>query len=326
MEPLVFEPYLRPLVWGGRKLGEQFGKQLPPDGTFGESWELSVHPHHVSLVAEGPLQGKSLAELCAERPRELFGAPTNAARPFPLLVKLLDARELLSVQVHPSDALAPRLAGEPLGKTEAWVILDVSPGGRVYAGLRPGVTRQDLERHLEAGTVDQCLHELLPRPGDCLFYPAGTVHAVGGGVMIAEVQQSSDATLRLFDWNRLGADGKPRPLHVRQALEAIDWSIGPVRPVEGTPLPGLPDGVKGERLVRCPYFHLDRFSLQGSLASPHGGRLSIWMVLDGRAELGTEAGYQRMFQRGETVLVPAACQGANWNSTAKATLLTACLP
>src|SRR5262245_26444494 len=177
MEPLIFEPYLRPMVWGGRRLATALGKSLPTEGTYGESWELSGHPQHVSRVADGPLRGMSLAELCTTHTAELFGKTKSAAR-FPLLIKLLDCHDWLSVQVHPNDELAAQLVPGESGKTEAWVIIEAGPTARIYAGLRPGTTRADVERHLAAGTVDQCLHSFTPRAGDCVFLPAGTVHAV----------------------------------------------------------------------------------------------------------------------------------------------------
>lgn len=307
MQPLVFTPFLRPMPWGGRQLGDALGKPLPPEGTWGESWEISAHPMHVSRVADGPLVGRALTDL-------LPG--------FPLLVKYLDATDWLSVQVHPDDDKAMSLSGEPLGKTEAWVVLGVEPGGRVFAGFKPGVDRARFEQALAEKRAAECLHAFTPRVGDCLFYPAGTVHAVGGGVLLAEVQQSSDATLRLYDWDRVGADGKPRPLHVAQALEAIDWERGSVVPVRGETLADLP----GERLVSCRYFAMDRFRVTASLASPYRDRLSLWMVLDGAAELRAGDGYRRLFGRGGSVVVPGDVENVSWHPAPDATLLGVTLP
>jgi mannose-6-phosphate isomerase len=239
-----------------------------------------------------------------------------------LLIKLLDCCDLLSIQVHPSDELAPRLSKETQGKTEAWVVLDVQSTGRIFSGLKEGVGRADLERHLQAGTLAECLHSFTPQPGDCLFLPAGTVHAVGGGVVMAEVQQSSDATFRLFDWNRLGLDGKPRPVHLRESLESIDWNAGPVSPVPGTPLSGLPQGVQGEHLVQCRYFALARFQGVKPFELPYRGRLSIWLVLQGAVQLrSADPGYQRQFQAGQAALIPAACGALFWQPAGPATLL-----
>jgi mannose-6-phosphate isomerase len=301
-----------------------FGKPLPnPDTPYGESWEISAHPHHVSRAAEGPCKGQLLTDLCAAHAREIFGKQTAPAR-FPLLIKLLDCEELLSIQVHPTDEIAARLLPGEMGKTEAWVVLAAEPTGRIYAGLLPGITRRELEKHLANGTVAQCLNSFTPMAGDCIFLPAGTVHAVGGGVVLAEVQQTSDATFRLFDWNRLGQDGKPRTLHIEQALATIDWDRGPVQALKGTPIAGFPGG---ERLVQCSYFNLDRYFVDRHLANPYSGRLSIWIVLAGSAQLATSGDYRRSFRAGETVLIPASAPASSWKTAnGPATLLGVSLP
>lgn len=328
MEPLVFEPYLRPMIWGGRRLGELLHKPLPPTGTFGESWEISCHPLHLSRVAQGPLRGTTLADLCASQGRELFGQQLPREDLFPLLIKFLDCREWLSIQVHPTDELAPRLSQEKSGKTEAWVVLEAAASGRIFAGLKAGVGPAEVETQLRAGKLDQCLHSFAPRPGDCLFLPAGIVHGVGGGVVLAEVQQSSDATFRLFDWNRLGNDGKPRPLHVSAALQTINWQAGPVNPVCPQPLAALPAGIDGHRLVSCRYFIMDRFQLRQSWPLPEQERLAIWLVLEGSAWLDSEAtGLQ--CRRGDTVLIPASAAAQSWHLDAgenSATMLRIVLP
>jgi len=271
MLPLSFEPFFRPQVWGGRWLADHLGKPLPAEGRFGESWEVSAHPLHVSRVVDGPWRGTTLTELWRDHAAELLGRPVQSGEKFPLLVKLLDCQELLSVQVHPDDPTARSLLGDDFGKTEAWVVLDAAPTARVYAGLRSGIGPDELRRHLAAGTVADCLHQFVPRAGDCLLLRAGTVHAVGGGVRIAEVQQSSDATFRLFDWNRPGPDGQPRTLHIEQSLASIDWTAGPLHPLSPLPLPELPSGVHGERLARCPYFELRRYHLTAPLPWPPEG-------------------------------------------------------
>lgn len=254
--------------------------------------------------------------------RGLFGGQLPEDGQFPLLMKLLDCQELLSVQVHLDDGMARRLLGDERGKTEAWVILDVGPNDRIFAGLQEGTGREELVRRLRAGSVDECLHSFQPRMGDCIFLPAGTVHAVGGGVVLAEVQQSNDATFRLFDWNRLGSDGRPRPLHIDEALEAINFSTGPQFPVTPRPLavPGASN--RAEALVRCPYFSLDRYPVSAALPLPYVGRLSIWMVIAGAAVL--RAGdYCREFSAGETVLVPASVREGRWEAPGPGR--TACL-
>ena len=329
MLPLAFEPYLRPQIWGGRRLGLRLGKTLPTKGGFGESWEVSAHPHHVSRVAEGPLQGTALDILAARHWQELWGRALAPSTGFPWLIKFLDCHEQLSVQVHPDDETARRLLGHERGKTEAWIVLEVEPAGRIQAGLKPGTTRADLVRHLDAGTVAECLHSFTPQPGDCVFLPAGTVHAVGGGVVLAEVQQSSDVTFRLFDWNRLGADGMPRALHRQEALASIRWPAGPVAPVKPQPLHDCPAGACGERLVGCEHFCIDRYRLSGDLPLPPAGRMSVWMLIDGRAELrAADGSYRRGFRAGETVLIPASAGVLTWSASGgmEATLLAVTEP
>jgi mannose-6-phosphate isomerase len=329
MDPLVFEPYFRPQVWGDRRLQTQLGMTLPPEGRFGEAWTLSAQSLHVSRVAEGPLQGILLSELWATHARELAGTSRAGDTPFPLLVKILDCEELLSIQVHPNDEIARQLRPGELGKTEAWVVIEADPGARIYAGLRPGTSRADLERHLDAGTLAECLHSFTPQRGQCVFLPAGVVHAVGGGLLVAEVQQSSDVTFRLFDWNRRGPDGKPRDLHRHEALASIDWNAGPVDPVAGVPLVSLPPGNSGQRLVENRYFAIDRYRLAAPLDLPYPGRLSIWMVLEGAPLLASETGYRRPFVAGETVLVPASAPPLRWlpsGKSASATVLGVPVP
>lgn len=311
MNPLTFEPYLRPMVWGGRKLEELFRRELPTAERYGESWEISGHPHWVSRVAEGKYEGAPLNELCQSHRNEIFGGRAQSYERFPLLIKLLDCHQLLSIQVHPNDELAAQILGDELGKTEAWIILDVEPEGIVYAGLKPEITKEELIRHLEWGSTDQCLHSFHPEVGDCLFLPAGTVHAVGRGVVMAEVQQCSDATFRLFDWNRVGPDGRGRPLHIEESLKAINFDAGPQAP--------LPER---DPLVECPYFRLRRLreDFQPPLQEP-----AIYLVLSGEGTL-EGAGYRRAFQRGSTVLVPASAPPLRWLLSPNSTILEITLP
>jgi mannose-6-phosphate isomerase len=329
MDPLVFEPYARPQVWGQRRLESVLGKQLPPTGTFGECWEISAHPHHVSRVAEGSLAGTRLDELWRDHREEIAGPAARGYDRFPLLIKYLDCDQQLSVQVHPTDDMAAKLIPGELGKTEAWVVLEAEPTARIYAGLRPGMTRADLVRHLEDGAIDNCLHSFVPHAGDCVFLRAGTVHAVGGGVLMAEVQQSSDATFRLFDWNRRGSDGKPRELHIQQSLESIDWSAGPTNPVATKSIAALPDTAQGELLVRCRYFEMARFRTRRTLAASVEDRASIWLVISGQANLmvgGHTSGYQRRFHRGDSVLVPVGATEFTWTTDSHVELLRVILP
>lgn len=291
--PLRFAPFLRPMVWGGRRLGDVLGKALLAEGTYGESWEVSDHPTHRSTVAAGPLAGRSIRDLMEQEGAALLG-PDAARTQFPWLIKFLDAADWLSVQVHPDDEAAARLWPGEGGKTEAWFVIDAAPGSRIYAGLRPGVDEPRLRAALAEGTVAECLHGFEPRPGDCLFLPAGTVHAVGGGVLMAEVQQTSDATFRLFDWNRRDREGKPRLLHVEQALACIDWQRGPVEPIRAS------QSGASRPLVRCPYFVLEYVRADRPFPCGGEGRLQALIVLHGRARLADEE-----FAAGQVWLFPA---------------------
>jgi mannose-6-phosphate isomerase len=322
--PLRFEPYLRPMVWGGRRLGEVLGRELPTDEPYGESWEVSDHPLHRSVVATGPAAGSTLRALMERRARELLGEGRGSGGTFPWLVKYLDADDWLSVQVHPDDESARRLWPGEGGKTEAWFVLAAEPGSKVYAGLLPGVDERVLRRHLERGTVAECLHGFRPEPGDCLFLPAGTVHAVGGGVLLAEVQQTSDATFRLFDWARRDAQGRSRALHVEQSLACIDWRAGPVRPVRARGYPAGPGSVR-QRLAACRYFELDYVREGAPFTLGGSGRLQGVLALHGRGVLETAEGPQAL-AAGDTLLLPASMPEVTCRPEGGLGLLVASLP
>jgi mannose-6-phosphate isomerase len=310
--PLRFHPYLRPMVWGGRRLGEALNKPLPTPGPYGEAWEISDHGSHQSVLASGPSAGRTLRDLMQRQPEALLGRP--APGPFPWLVKFLDASDWLSVQVHPDDTAAVRLWPGEGGKTEAWFVLAARPGSRIYAGLLPDVGEAQLRQALASGTVAECLHQFAPRAGDCLFLPAGTVHAVGGGVLLAEVQQTSDATFRLFDWNRTDANGQPRQLHVEQALACIDWQGGPVHPVRAQGFPGmheLPETAAPvrQRLVSCRYFEID-YVRQSEPFRNSGGQMQALIVVHGQGVMMAPHGPSSL-RLGDTLLLPAqrpACE------------------
>jgi mannose-6-phosphate isomerase len=321
--PLRFRPYLRPMVWGGRRLSEALRKPLPTDEKYGESWEISDHASHHSVVSEGPFAGETLATLMQRRRAELLGAAAEQYTTFPWLVKYLDAWDWLSVQVHPDeDAVKTWWPGEG-SKTEAWFVLDASPDSKIYAGLRPGVDEASVAAAIAAGTVADCLHSLTPRPGDCLFLPAGTVHAVGGGVLMAEVQQTSDATFRLFDWDRRDAQGKSRPLHVREALACIHWRNGPVQPVHAAGYPGA--APVQELLVSCRYFTLEYVCQAAPFSCAGTGRLQVLLVLHGRGSLATAGGAVAL-ETGDTLLLPASLGALECRPDGPLGLLLSTLP
>jgi mannose-6-phosphate isomerase len=297
--PLRFEPLFRHYLWGGRKLGKLLGKPIGEGNDYAESWEVVDRGADQSRVAEGPLAGTALSELVRSHGAALLGRHHPQAR-FPLLLKFLDCEKILSVQVHPDDKMAARLNPPDLGKTEAWVVLAADPGSFIYAGLKRGFDRAALEREVQRGTCELCLHRLEPKVDDCLFLPAGAVHALGAGLVIAEIQQSSDATFRLFDWNRIGPDGRPRPLHVEQSLEAIDYNLGPVQPQEPQPT----EQADVQRLVQCEKFVLDRCKFDQARTIGGDERFHLLAVLDGAIQVaGDPTG--KLLQTGQTVLLPA---------------------
>ena len=220
--PFTFTPHFRERVWGGRNIERLYGKQLPANQVIGESWEITDRPEGVSVIANGPLAEKTLHWLMENHAAELLGSGRAGAKTFPLLVKILDAQDKLSLQVHPPAAKAKELKGE--AKTEMWFIADATPTADLFVGLKHGVTRAEFESKVRDGTVAECFHHLSVKPGDVMFLPSGRVHAIGAGSVIFEIQQNSDTTYRVFDWNRVGLDGKPRELHVEQSLASIDFN------------------------------------------------------------------------------------------------------
>ena len=222
LPPLTFEPIFQERVWGGRRLETLFGKPLPPGQRIGESWEISDRPGATSVIADGPLAGRDLRWLMENHAGELLGDVPSADGRFPWLAKLLDANEDLSVQVHPPAEVAGELGGEP--KTEAWHIAHAEPGARLIAGLKRGTTRKTFEARLGEADFPSCLHEIPARAGDSIFIPSGRIHTLGAGTVVFEIQQNSDTTYRVHDWNRPDLDGQPRELHLEPALRSIDFT------------------------------------------------------------------------------------------------------
>jgi mannose-6-phosphate isomerase len=322
LHPLRFEPIFKRLIWGGRRLATVLRKPIGEGSEYAESWEISDHRADVSRVADGPFAGSTLRDLVRLHGEDLFGPALGSREQFPLLVKFIDAQQDLSVQVHPDDARGRRLANDN-GKTETWVIVHAEPGSKIYAGLRPGTTRQDMARAIEAGTVESLLHSFPARKGDCILIPAGTVHAIGAGVVLAEFQQMSDATFRLYDWDRVGHDGKPRQLHVAESLESIDFESGPIFPTEPTAEP-TPGGTV-ERLSRSDYFCLDRLTLTGSTAVGEPDRFTILLGIDGEVEV-CSGEVTVTLGLGQTLLLPASIGACEVTPRGVATLLTCVVP
>jgi mannose-6-phosphate isomerase len=304
---LTFTPALRDYVWGGRNL-EKLGRRLPP-GPVAESWEISGHPSAPTVVDAGPWQGQPLPAVLAAWGADLVGTRAGWALErgkFPLLVKLLDAEERLSVQVHPEDEYALTHADGELGKTEMWYILQARPGSQLILGLKPGVTRAAFRQAIADNRLEVCLHYLPVQAGDAVFVPAGTVHALLEGILAVEVQQNSDTTYRVYDWGRLGADGRPRPLHVDRALEVIDFGQvepGPYQPVKVA----AEGGSTRYEIGRSKYFVVEKVTLApGAVYAgrTQGETLEIWGTLQGRSQL-TWAGEAVSLPSIRFCLVPA---------------------
>jgi mannose-6-phosphate isomerase len=318
--PLQFEPLWRRYVWGGRRLETVLGKLLPPGDDYAESWEIVDHRENQSRVAAGPLRGVSLTDLVQRYGDDLLGRH-HPHDQFPLLLKFLDVHESTSVQVHPNDAQAARLHPPDRGKTEAWFVLHVEPGSRIYAGLREGVDRASLEASIVRGDTDRCLHSFEPAAGDCVLIPAGTVHALGAGLVIAEIQQSSDTTWRLFDWNRVGRDGRPRPLHIQEALRVIDFTAPAPRPAAATPT----ESSHVQRLIACAQFVVDRWDFNSAASLGGDRRCHIVVPVTGRVSWERNAGAGRL-ERGQTMLVPAAANRLELQPLEPSVLLDIYLP
>lgn len=305
--PLRFTPLYRSYLWGGQRLAAHLGKKLPDEGIWAESWEIVDHREGESVVCEGTFAGLTLRQLIDQYPKAVLGADAGAGGDvgrFPLLLKYLDCQRVLSVQVHPDDAYGAGMPVPDRGKTEAWYVVEADSGAVVYAGLKPGVTRSDLCSAIQHGTTESCLHRLDPKPGDCIFIPAGTVHALGAGLIVAEIQQASDCTFRLYDWNRLDASGNPRPLHIAQALEVIDFERGPVAYSTR-----IATDVAGQSLlVDCDRFQLFECVGPGEFPLP-AATFAIVTLPYGVGSIRASRDRYAM-NRGDSILIPAACTDA----------------
>ena len=296
--PVVFEPLYKPKPWGGRRLATLLGKRLPAGVPIGESWELADLPDNESRVRDGPLAGTSLGELVQLWGRDLLGDVQLDDGRFPLLIKFLDAEQDLSVQVHPQ-------AG-PGVKQEAWYVVHAEPGAKLYAGLRDGVGPDDVQRVANTPQIVDMLRAWDAAAGQCYYLPSGTLHALGAGIVVAEVQTPSDTTYRVYDWDRAGLDGRPRELHVRETLHNIRYDVTPALIAQP---PTRMDAALGEvtRLVTCTRFMLDHVRVRASLPCDLArGTLRVWIILRGRGRL-VGAAHTCTFDRGDVVLIPAGC-------------------
>jgi mannose-6-phosphate isomerase len=310
MEPLTFSPLYMQRVWGGRSLETVYHRILPDDAPYGESWEISDRENEQSIVVDGPYAGKTLHELWTSERETIFGEGLPLSERFPLLIKVLDARDDLSIQVHPPAALAASLGGDP--KTEMWFIADADPGAKLYAGLKKGVTRESFEAALADGSVADFVHAIVPTKGESIFIPSGRLHAIGAGFLIHEIQQNSDTTYRVFDWNRVGLDGKPRELHVEQSMKSIDFNDFE---------PGM-DRARSIVIAECEFFKVEKLTLAPGdpVGNQAGDRFSIFSVAEGSV---TTRG-RREFRKGDFFLLPLG--GTQLTSTGHTTLLRTTIP
>jgi len=304
--PLRFEPIYQYRLWGGRRLADVLTAPLPSDGPIGEAWVLSDRDDHQSHVANGPLKGQTIGQLLTQSPQQLLGKLAGRFRRFPLLLKFLDARDMLSVQVHPSDRQRNYLPTGETGKTEAWVVLEAGSESRIYAGLKPATTAATLRRAIANGAVADHLACFTPKPGDGVFLPAGTVHALGGDVVVFEVQQNSDTTFRLYDWGHVDdKTGRPRELQVDRALACIDFmdgAAGLVTPVVETKTP-----VERERFFDCNAFRLWRLRGESPFTLGTQGVPRVLVCIEGRGQI-EYGGDTYTVSRGEVWLLPAVIE------------------
>jgi mannose-6-phosphate isomerase len=315
--PLTFQPIFKERVWGGRNLARLYGKKLPPNAPIGESWEISDRPGDASVITNGRLASKDLRWLMEHHAAELLGSAKPQNGRFPLLIKILDAQDKLSLQVHPPSHQAAELHGEP--KTEMWHIADATPGAELFVGLKRGVTRADFERKLRDGSVADCLHRVTVRADDAMFLPSGRVHAIGAGLVIFEIQQTSDTTYRVFDWNRVGLDGRPRELHLAASLASIDFND--FEPALLADTFSGDSSMKFRPLVRDPLFTVEALQLAAGVVAPLKPR-TMQIIACVNGQLSVEVGATSIERSpGEFCLMPASLDGATLRARTAVTLL-----
>jgi len=336
VDKFVFYPYkfgsiFKEKVWGGRGLNLFLHKDLPPHAMVGESWELSDRDADMSIVENGPHRGVSLRSLMTANPASLLGEDVARAFPhrFPLLVKYIDAHETLSLQVHPDDAHAMRNENGQWGKMEAWYIIHAAPGAFIYRGVVPGTDRRRFEDMLLRRTVRDCLVKLPVNTGDLVFVPPGCLHATGRGVLFCEVQQNSDLTYRVYDWDRVDTSGNGRELHVEKALDVVDWDLTSREELTPPPIPHTNNG-SVQVMLRCPKFEIDKVTLKAGekLAGSVERRFHVLCIVDGHARITCPAAdaTPAHASTGETYLIPSAAGSYELASDDACTALRAFVP
>ncbi|MCH6258497.1 class I mannose-6-phosphate isomerase [Puniceicoccaceae bacterium K14] len=293
MKPIFFNPLYQERVWGGRNLEAALERTLPENSVIGESWEVVDRPEAQSVVTGGEFEGQSIRSLIEEKTVEIMGEGYDASRPFPILIKWLDCADRLSLQVHPPAEIAPELGGEP--KTENWYIASCKDDASLIVGLKNGATSEEFARRLEDNSLEECVHRFPVKAGDSILVESGRIHAIDAGNLILEIQQNSDTTYRVYDWGRVGLDGKPRQLHVEQSMKCIDWN-------DFEPAAMQSDGEQVV-LADCSEFRLVKHSVDGEGAGVEipAGQPSLLSVVDGEVSVAGET-----VKRGDNVLLAAS--------------------
>lgn len=325
--PVIFDPIYKPKIWGGQRLFTYWERTPTISEPVGESWEMADLESDQSRVVNGLMRGKSITELMAAWGADLMGRAELFEGRFPLLIKFLDAAESLSVQVHPSEAMARRLGGNVRVKHEAWYILAADPGSFIYHGLEPGVDANTFRDAMLTGRVDGILRKINVRPGDCYYLPSGTVHALGAGVLVAEVQTPSDITYRTYDWGRIDAStGQPRALHLDQAIECIDFGTPSPSPMQKRSHMAV-GAMTVTQLVNCPSFIIERVRMnEGARRDMPYTEPVVWIVLEGRGQLNWQGGGPLEFHKGNVLLLPAGLQGGSLSISESAQWLEVSVP
>jgi mannose-6-phosphate isomerase len=322
--PLRFEPIYQYRLWGGRRLASLLAAPLPNDGPIGEAWVLSDRDDHASKIANGPLQGQTIGRVMEQSQEQLMGKLARRFQRFPLLLKFLDAHEMLSVQVHPGCAREWPPARDGTAKTEAWVVLESGKESRVYAGLKPRTTADILRQSVTSGTLADHLVSIAPKPGDGVFIPAGTVHSLGGDVVVFEVQQNSDTTFRLYDWGHVDTKtGRPRELEVDQALACVDFvdgAAGLVRPTVEAATPG-----ERERLFDCNAFQLWRLHGESPFTVGAADVPRVLVCTEGSGQI-EHGGESYAVRKGEVWLLPAVVGSCTFRPSSAIGLLEIAIP
>lgn len=326
--PFRFTPVYKDYFWGGDRIRNYFRRPIAPGTAVAESWEIVDHANGESVISNGPLSGMTLHEIVSSRPESIYGAESflfDRFNRFPLMLKYVDAMEMLSVQVHPSEQRARELGYHDTGKSEAWIVVEAKPGSELYLGFNKSYTQEEVENALQKGQIVSLLNKLTPKAGDCFLVEPGTVHSAGKGVLLAEVQQTSDMTFRLYDWDRVDETGQARQLHIEQALKSINYQRGPVAPQKSYST----EYKNCECLVIDERFTLNRWTCHDVFSWTTDNRCHIWSILHGSAtaifHMGRRGSPENCSGRqsdpiamecmkaGDTLMVPNTCRSVQWS-------------